>query len=119
MNPLELRTANGAVHVTEDVGNQVMGLMDNSRALVLESTPAVLSIGLRCMEHGWSYHWRAGKAPVMRSPSGVETVVAVYSNVPFLMEGSPAYPAGAPVQDSFRLVLVGRSAARSWATSRG
>jgi len=106
VRPIELHTANGIASVTDEVGIQVMGLHDHASALVLESTPAVLSIGLRCMEQGWSFAWEAGKPPTLCSPTGVITQLTVFGNVPYLVERSPAYPAGAQGSDALGPVLA-------------
>ena len=91
--PAELHTANGVTSATEQVSMQIVGLKDDATALVLDSTPAVLSIGLRCMEKGWRFQWPAGREPSMTSPAGVVIKLRVIGNVPYLEERSPANPA--------------------------
>ena len=103
---IELHTAKGIASVKEEVGIQVMGLRSHANALVLDSTPAVLSVGLRCMEQGWSFRWEAGRPPTMRSPEGVITRLTVFGNVPYLVEHSPAFPAGALEPDALGPVLA-------------
>ena len=49
---INLHTASGMTTVNEVVSLQVRGLMQEVTPLVLDSTPAVLSVGKRCMEQG-------------------------------------------------------------------
>ena len=67
-SPIDLHTANGITTVDKTVSLQVMGLMEAVKPLVLQSTPAVLSVGKRCMEEGWSFVWNAGENPWLVSP---------------------------------------------------
>ena len=79
----ELHTANGVTLVMNQVSMQIVGLKDDATALVLASTPAMLSIGARCMEKGWKFEWMAGKEPTMTSPFGSMIRLRVIGNVPF------------------------------------
>ena len=88
--PGELHTANGVTLVINQVSMQIVNLKDDATALVLESTPAVLSISARCMEKGWSFEWMAGKEPTMTSPSGHKIQLRLIRNVPYLVERLPA-----------------------------
>jgi hypothetical protein len=53
---IRLDTANGVVEITEQVVLNVPELNEEVRACVLDATPAVLSVGRRCMEHGYAFH---------------------------------------------------------------
>jgi hypothetical protein len=57
-------------------------------ALVLESTPAVLSIGRRCMEQGYTFEWKPRRAPTLRSPNGAVVTLEVIDNIPYLRPAS-------------------------------
>ena len=48
-------TANGEVLAKEEATVYVR----------LENTPAVLSLGKLCEEHGYSYHWTSGQEPLL------------------------------------------------------
>ena len=52
---LDLHTANGHTVVNREVPVRVKHLNEVVRALVLDSTPPVLSVGLRCVDHGYSF----------------------------------------------------------------
>ena len=41
-------------------------------ALVMPNTPAVISVGERCMDHGFSFFWPAGRRPYSSLPTAIE-----------------------------------------------
>ena len=58
---------------------------------ILASTPAVLSVGKRCLEFGYSFIWVAGKRPCFISPGGyLLTLLQVDRNIPYLNRGTPS-----------------------------
>ena len=76
---------------------QIMRLMEDIHPLALESTPAVLSVGKRCMEEGWTFIWNPWN-PLLISPSGKRIHLKVHGNVPYLVENKTyAMPADAYV----------------------
>ena len=50
-------------------------------------TPAVLSVGYRCMHQGYTFIWLAGKAPCMITPEKVIIPLDVIGDVPYLKDG--------------------------------
>ena len=62
-NELQLHTANGITTVQTEVMLQVKNLREEVTALVLESTPPVLSVGKRCKDEGWAFHWEPRSKP--------------------------------------------------------
>ena len=70
---------------------QVGTLADVVKPLLLKSTPALLSVGKRCMEEGYSFIWRAGKTPYLVDRSGVTHPLQVKDNVPYLLDGPEQY----------------------------
>ena len=81
-------TANGvtascdkAVYKSKTFGRSV-------RARVLESTPAVLSIGSRSMREGYSFVWPAASVPFMRNKSGDRIDLFVENDIPYVKLGS-------------------------------
>ena len=58
-----LVTANGPIPVTEKALLQVAPLGEVIEPLVMESCPPVLTVGKRCMEHGWGFYWPPYKPP--------------------------------------------------------
>jgi hypothetical protein len=90
--PIQLKTANGVTTVDEEIILQCGPLKEHVYPLLLDSTPAVLSVGRRCMEDGFSFHWPAGGNPVFVSPNGTQLVCEVDNFVPYL----PERPLGEP-----------------------
>ena len=56
-------TANGEVQTNEEAQVCVHGLGLFVTVQLLEETPAVLSLGKLCEEHGYSFVWASGQKP--------------------------------------------------------
>ena len=80
----------------------------SSKLCLLEETPAVLSLGKLCEDHGFSYHWISGQTPhLIRNGRKIDCNISNY--VPFVLPGltasssstapSPTSPSS-PTQDS-------------------
>ena len=53
---------------------------------ILDSTPAVLSMGMRCMRMGYNFHWPAGLDPVFIRPDNKHVRLKVIGDIPYLTE---------------------------------
>ena len=62
-NPTTVLTANGEVQTREEATVNVKELDLLVRVVLLEETPAVLSLGKLCEDHGYAYHWTSGQKP--------------------------------------------------------
>ena len=62
-SPTTVITANGEVQTYEEATVCVKELDIFLTQKVLEDTPAVLSLGKLCDEHGYSYEWISGQKP--------------------------------------------------------
>ena len=62
-SPTIVITANGQVQTHEEATEYVKELDIFLTMKVLEDTPAVLSLGNLCDEHGYSYEWINGQKP--------------------------------------------------------
>ena len=62
-NPTKVVTANGEVLAKEEATVYVRELDLFLKVMLLENTPAVLSLGKLCEEFGYSYHWTSGQKP--------------------------------------------------------
>ena len=62
-SPARVITANGEVQTHEEATVYVKELDIFLTMKVLEDTPAVLSLGKLCDEHGYSYEWISGQKP--------------------------------------------------------
>ena len=68
--PLTFNTANvkaNALEVAELFCNE---LTEEIEPYVLDSTPAVLTVGRRCMKQGYSFVWLADRSSYSFTPSG-------------------------------------------------
>ena len=59
--PTTVMTANGEVQTREKATVFVKELDLFVRVVLLEETPAVLSLGKLCEDHGYTYHWTSGQ----------------------------------------------------------
>ena len=55
-NPSTVMTANGEVQTREEVTDNVKELDVFVKVMLLEETPAVLSLRKLCEDHGYTYH---------------------------------------------------------------
>ena len=62
-SPTTVVAANGEVHTKEVATVYVKELDLFVTVKLLEDTPAVLSLGKLCQEHGYSYEWTSGQRP--------------------------------------------------------
>ena len=62
-NPTVVVTANGEVQTNEEAQVYVHDLGLFVTVYLLDDTPAVLSLGELCSEHGYSYEWTSGQNP--------------------------------------------------------
>ena len=86
-----LHTANGECRPNGSIVMDVGPLNETSSALVLENIPIVLSIGLRCMEYGHSFHWPCGHAPYLVTPDGFQ-VGCIVENIVLILPTSHGLP---------------------------
>ncbi len=100
--PITLSTANDLVNGDMVVRQQIMEFNEVAEPYILDSTPDVLSIGRRCVEDGYAFHWEPySLAPTMITADG--TVVTLISRdcCPYLDGPEPNYvnPAVAAPQE--------------------
>ena len=81
--PLALNTANGEIVVDREAAIQIPGLQEPVvHPFILEITPAVLSVGRRCMKLGYDFIWRRFRRPCFVRPDGKKTMLVVENDVP-------------------------------------
>ena len=61
MSPTTVMTANGEVQTNEEATVCVLQLGLFVKVVLLEETPAVLSMEKLCEDHGYTYHWTSGQ----------------------------------------------------------
>ena len=54
--------------------------------VILNSSPAVLSVGLRCQRRGFAFIWLPGLTPCLITPMRKVIPLDVYNNIPYLMQ---------------------------------
>ena len=72
-NPTTVENANGEVQTNEEAQENVHDLDLFVTVQLLEETPAVLSFGKLCSEHGYSYEWINGQDPHLTKDGNVIT----------------------------------------------
>ena len=63
-----LCTANGTTGTQGRIDGSCKRLKARVQAHVLPNTPALISVGKRCMEMGYSFRWEAGQSPFLDDP---------------------------------------------------
>ena len=58
-----------------------------TRAIVLPTSPSLLSLGKRCMNEGYDFEWRQGRKPVLTTPNGRRVALEVDKFCPVLPVG--------------------------------
>ena len=95
-----LQTANGVIEVEEEVSITLQDLGGESIvALILDNTPAVLSLGKLIRENHYTYVWQPGQPPTLREQNGAVIVLHEDSDVP-LLGNDPGYESAAPASDA-------------------
>ena len=81
--PERLQTANGLVSAETQATLPIHKFGDFIQPYVLESTPDVISIGARCVDQGYAFHWPAKSVyPYFVTPAGEKVFMVSIDNVP-------------------------------------
>ena len=84
---MHFQTANGATD-SDIVTRFSTNCFDEPvEAHILESTPSVLSVGKRCMNHGYSFIWPEGRDPYMINREGQRIQLYVKGDIPHIKVG--------------------------------
>ena len=109
-NPTTVMTANGEVQTREEATVYVKQLDLFVTVMLLEETPAVLSLEKLCEDHGYTHHWISGRKPhLIRNGKRIDCHTSNY--VPFVVPGlsassssttpSPTSPSSSPQDSAF------------------
>ena len=83
--PTTVMTANGEVQTREEATVHVKQLDLFVKVMFLEETPAVLSLGKLCEDHGFTYHWTSGQKPhLIRNGKKIVSSIPIRYHVWFL-----------------------------------
>ena len=82
-------TTNVEVQTREEATVHVKQLDLFVKVMLPEETPAVLSLGKLCEDHGYTYHWTSGQKPhLIRNGKKIDCNMSSY--VPFVVPGLSA-----------------------------
>ena len=98
-SPTTVFTANGEVQTHEEATVYVRELDIFLTMKLLEDTPAVLSLGKLCDEHGYSYEWINGQKPHLIR-NGIRIQCNTENFVPVVVLGSSTTPSSSSTSTS-------------------
>ena len=88
-SPTTVMTANGEMQTIEEATVYDKQLDLFVKVMLLEETPAVLSLGKLCEDHGYTYHWISGQKPHLIS-NGKRIDCNISNYVPIVVPGLSA-----------------------------
>ena len=91
-HPISLVTANGSTEANEVADVKLSALPDPVHPYVLDHTPAVLSVGTRCVDQGYSFVWPANGKPILVRPDDKVVQLKIEGHVPVLDDSCKVYP---------------------------
>ena len=95
---IKFNTANGNTSSELAITFDIETLAKCALVRILDSTPAVLSMGMRCMRMGYSFHWPAGHNPVFIRPDGKHAKLKVIGDIPCLTEAMSCAISGKAIE---------------------
>ena len=85
--PLRIQTANGLITLDTEVDYRIDELQQTTSAIVGGNTPDLLSVGYRCQELGYGFHWKPYSIPYFVLPDGkTQVTCAVEQYVPYIYD---------------------------------
>ena len=88
-SPTTVMTANGEVRTNKEATVCVKQLDLFVTVMLLQETPAVLSLEKLCEDHGYTYHWKRGQNPhLIKNGKRIDCKISNY--VPFAVPGLSA-----------------------------
>eukprot|EP00972_Heterocapsa_arctica_P107600 15851825-Heterocapsa_arctica.AAC.1 len=85
---MPFQTANGLTVSTHSAPMRICEFGEDITPFVLQDTPAVLSVGDRTMNKGYTFVWPAYSNPYFVTPNGFRVELGVRDNIPYLRRGS-------------------------------
>ena len=89
-HPISLITANGSTEANEIADVKLSALPETVQPYVLDQTPAVLSVGTRCADQGYSFAWPANGNPILVRPDEKVVQLRGEGHVPVLDDSCQA-----------------------------
>ena len=81
---LELITANGSQSPDQQASVHIDCIDKEVQPYVLPDTPAVISVGMRCIQDGWDFVWKSFSRPYFKKQDGTKIKLEVKDYVPYL-----------------------------------
>ena len=85
-------TANGITETREVAKFNVDSFSEETKPFVLEQSPAVFSVGMRCMKLGYTFVWPPKDQPFMINPVGKKIESHSKDDIPYLIPGEGSLP---------------------------
>ena len=85
-SPTTVMTVNGEVQTREEATVYVKDLDLFVMIMLLEETPALLSLDQHCQDDGYTYHWTSGQKPHL-TKNGKRVACNISDYVPFVVPG--------------------------------
>ena len=80
---IKFGTANGKIKAEQQLPIHVEQFQEDAKPYILPKTPAVLSVGYRCRNQGYSFIWPKNEAPYFILPNGDTLTFEVHNNAPY------------------------------------
>ena len=84
--PQDFHTAGGPTSAAAELKFYSKALGGQVRAILLENSPNLISVGKRCMRQGYSFHWYPHRAPYFVHPKGHYIKCKVEGDIPYVIE---------------------------------
>ena len=99
--PLELITANGSQSADQQASVHIDCIDKEVQPYVLPDTPAVISVGMRCIQDGWDFVWKSFSRPYFKKRDGTKIKLEVKDYVPYLPSRDGQVPAAVGIPFSW------------------
>ena len=100
--PPELITANGSQSADQQASVHIDCTDKEVQPYVLPDTPAVISVGMRCIQDGWDLVWKSFSRPYFKKRDGTKIKFEVKDYVPYLPSKDGQVPAAVGVPFSWK-----------------
>ena len=92
-----LITANGSQSADQQASIHIDCIDQEVQPYVLPDSPAVISVGMRCIQDGWDSVWRKFSRPYFRKKDGTKIKLELKDYVPYLPSKDGRTPAAVGV----------------------
>ena len=99
--PLELITANGSQSADQQASVHIDCIDKEVHPYVLPDTPAVISLGMRCIQDGWDFVWKSFSRAYFKKSDGSKIKLEAKDYVPYLPSRDGQVPAAVRISFSW------------------